>query len=168
MKKSTGLIVVAALAVGGLFAYGCYQREIGRREATIKARDAAIASLRARATQRDTVYVRTRDTLRLVRTRTDSILQRDTLRLTDTLVHVDTLVQIVERERLACDAVISSCEVRVAIRDTLIDSLRVQLSVERGKDRLPLLNLKLPSRTASLGFGFAAGVATVLLLEGRR
>lgn len=159
VKRHLPALLLVVAAVGGLQAYGCYQREVGRRDATIKARDAAIDSLRARAARRDTIYLATVDTLWQVRRVTDRRL--DTLHLIDTLIHRDTVIQLVERERLACDAVISSCEVRVAIRDTLIDSLRVQLKAERRRDRV--FGVKLPSRTVMLGAGVLGG-----LLLGRK
>lgn len=162
MKRLPALALLVAAAVGGLWAYGAYQRSVGELRATIESRDAAIKRLQARQARQDTVYVARVDTLRLARRMTDHRL--DTLRLTDTLIHRDTVIQLVERERLACDAVISSCEVRVAIRDSLIDSLRVQLTAERGKDRLPLFRVKLPSRTASLTIGLGAGLLGGLLL----
>ena len=88
------------------------------REAVLKHRVKAyedwahVVATRARHT--DTVYVR--DTLTLTRTRrvTDSLL------ITDTVIRADTVRMLVERERLACDAVIRTCEQRVAQRDTVI------------------------------------------------
>jgi hypothetical protein len=92
----------------------------------------------------DTVYVR--DTVHLTRVRhhTDTILRT----LTDTLIHRDTVIQIVERERAACDAVIQTCEARVALRDLRIKEL------ERGER---FLGIKLPSRTVMFGLGALTG-----------
>jgi hypothetical protein len=66
----------------------------------------------------DTVYIRAVDTLTQVRRVTDSVI------VTDTLIRREVVTQIVERERLACDAVISACEQRAIARDALIRSLR--------------------------------------------
>jgi hypothetical protein len=65
----------------------------------------------------DSVYVLRVDTLRLVQLSTDSFLQ------TDTVFRREVVEKVVERERLACDAVMADCEARVATRDTLIKSL---------------------------------------------
>jgi hypothetical protein len=69
----------------------------------------------------DTVQVVARDTLIVVRTRTDSIMAVRTI--TDTIIHRDTVVRLIEVEREACDAVISACEARVAARDVRIATL---------------------------------------------
>jgi hypothetical protein len=53
--------------------------------------------------------------------------------LRDTLIHRDTVIQIVEREREACDAVIATCEQRVADRDRQIVNLDSLLALERRK-----------------------------------
>lgn len=89
--------------------------ERGADKARIKAREATIAAL---ARQHRT------DTLRLVTTRrvTDSILQ------VDTLLRVDTVRQLVQRERLACDALVGTCEAEKA-------ALRELVALERKKGR---------------------------------
>jgi hypothetical protein len=84
-------------------------------------------SLEAVARGRDTLYVVQRDTLRIVRTRTDSIV------LVDTLIHRDTVVRLIERERDACDAVIATCEARVADRDRQIANLDSLLKIQKKK-----------------------------------
>jgi hypothetical protein len=77
----------------------------------------------------DSVYVTATDTLIEVRRHTDSVLVAvtDTLLqiipLADTLIHRDTVVQILGRERRACDAVVSACEARVKARDVRIATL---------------------------------------------
>jgi hypothetical protein len=74
---------------------------------------------------RDTLYLTQVDTLRLVRTRTDSIV------LTDTLIRRDTVLRILARERDACDAVIATCEQRVADRDRQIANLDSLLKIQK-------------------------------------
>jgi hypothetical protein len=151
------LLLIAA-AVGGLQMYGCHQREIGRRDATIKARDVAIDSLRGRTARTDTIYRLRVDTLRIVRTRTNVQLDTILQRTTDTIVqvHRDTLVQIVERERLACDAVVASCEQRVATRDSLLQLQALQIKDLRKPDKL-FGFLPAPSKEIVFGAGVVAG-----------
>jgi hypothetical protein len=86
-------------------------------------------SLAAVARGRDTLYLTQVDTLRFTRVRTDSIL----LTKTDTLIHRDTVVRILARERDACDAVIATCEQRVADRDRQIANLDSLLKIEGKK-----------------------------------
>jgi hypothetical protein len=86
-------------------------------------------SLAAVARGRDTLYLTQVDTLRFTRVRTDSIL----LTKTDTLIHRDTVVQLIARERDACDAVIQTCEARVADRDRQIANLDSLLGIQKKK-----------------------------------
>jgi hypothetical protein len=130
------LLVAAALFVWQLD--GCRQREIGELRGENK-------QLTLQSQRADTVYVHTRDTLRLTRTRTDSIL------LTDTVFTRDTVVKIVEAERKACDLLVASCETRVALRDLRIKNLEQQA---RGES---FLGIKLPSRMAMFGLGAVGG-----------
>ncbi len=105
--KLPGWPAVAVVA-GGLLAYALIARHWqhdGALREQIRARETVIAAL---AKQHRT------DTLRLVtvRRQTDSILT------VDTLLRVDTVRQLVQRERLACDAVLSTCEQeKAALRD---------------------------------------------------
>jgi hypothetical protein len=78
---------------------------------------------------RDTLYLAQVDTLRLVRTKTDSIVA--TIITTDTVIHRDTVVQLIARERDACDAVIATCEARVADRDRQIANLDSLLKTQQ-------------------------------------
>jgi hypothetical protein len=78
---------------------------------------------------RDTLYLTQVDTLRLVRTKTDSIVA--TIITTDTVIHRDTVVQLIARERDACDAVIATCEARVADRDRQIANLDSLLKTQQ-------------------------------------
>lgn len=82
-----------------------------------------IAQLESRKAQVDTVYRTDTLTLTKVRRHTDSLL------ITDTLIHVDTVRLLVAAERNACNAVIETCERRVAIRDSLIVELKKKPSV---------------------------------------
>lgn len=73
---------------------------------------------RAVIRETDSVYVTRRDTLRDIRRVTDSVIR------VDTLIHRDTVRVLVERERNACDAVISACEARVRAREALLEQRR--------------------------------------------
>lgn len=77
-----------------------------------------LAQLGQHKAQVDTLYRRDTLTLTKVRRVTDSILS------TDTLYRVDTVRQLVAAERKACDAAVSSCEQRVAVRDSIITALK--------------------------------------------
>lgn len=88
---------------------------VGHLEQKIDSLQAANDTLRqVRIPKVDTLYREVRDTLRMTRTRTDSILK------TDTLIRVERVQQLISDERRSCDAVVSTCEVRVAQRDTAL------------------------------------------------
>jgi DNA replication initiation complex subunit (GINS family) len=106
VRRWGGLIVVAVVALalwwGGL--------QMRRDTATdVKEREAIRVT--------DTLYRTATDTLRVVRTRTDSVLT------VDTLIHMDTVRVLVERERNACDAVVSACEAQKAALKARIKTL---------------------------------------------
>ena len=71
------------------------------------------------------VYVKQTDTLRIVRHRTDSLLQ------TDTVFSVDTVRQIVETERKACDTLLLTCEQQKANLRAQVANIQQQLIIER-------------------------------------
>jgi hypothetical protein len=113
------------LLIGVAYFAGCQMAENRMLEDGIRRLADARDSLEGVARGRDTLYVVQRDTLRLVRTRTDSIV------LTDTLIHRDTVVKIVASERQACDNVIATCEARVADRDRQIANLDSLLKTQQ-------------------------------------
>jgi hypothetical protein len=102
-----GLLLLAGLA---LYVYGCEQRRVGGLKAEI-------ATLKQQAKAIDTVYVTRTRTLVKVRRVTDSILR------TDTLFRDTTVRRLVVNERLVCDAVIETCEDKVANLNAQIDKL---------------------------------------------
>ena len=106
---------------------GCQYAKNREADARVAALEKRNADLEDRADQVDTVKVYQTDTLRLVRRRTDSVY----LTITDTLIHRDTVVRIVERERAACDAVLATCEVQVALRDSIIANRDSVIGIER-------------------------------------
>jgi hypothetical protein len=105
-----------ALLLALLLGYGYHREQIGKREARI----VVLMMQKARV---DTVYARDTVTLTRVRRLTDSVL------ITDTVIRVDSVKVLVAAERQACDAVISTCETRVAVRDSIITVLKKRPSV---------------------------------------
>jgi hypothetical protein len=99
------------------YAAGCHYNQDRTLKSAINVLADRVDSLKGEAGRLDTVYHTDTVQLTRVRTRTDSLL------LTDTVYTRDTVVRIVERERQACDAVIATCEQRVAQRDTIIAGL---------------------------------------------
>jgi hypothetical protein len=124
-------LAVAALL---LFGYGWHERRVGEL-------NGKIAHLVRETKRVDTLYKR--DTVRLsrVRTVTDSVLRVDT-------VFRDTTVRrLILGERVACDAVVQTCQQRVALRDSTIKALKSQ------------------SHTVSKVLWFLAGVGTGAVLK---
>lgn len=101
--------ILLALGLIALWAYGCENRKAGRLQQELH-------DLQSQAKQIDTVYRTDTIALRKVRYRTDSLL------ITDTVIHTDTVRQIVQQEREACNAVVSTCEQEKA-------NLRKQITV---------------------------------------
>jgi hypothetical protein len=107
MKYLPWAVLLIALILG----YGWHQKRIGVLEGQI-------ASLEVTKARVDTVY--TRDTLTLTKFRrvTDSVL------ITDTVIRVDSVKVLIAVEREACDRIRTTCEQRVAVRDSLIKALK--------------------------------------------
>lgn len=116
--------------------YGCEQRRHGELREKIRVAEQRAEFLESLSRRVDTVYAVRRDTLRITRRTTDSIL------LVDTILSVDTVRQIILTERQACDVLVETCEQRVAVRDSRIANLDSLLRLER-KNR-PGLMSKLP------------------------
>lgn len=109
-------LVLVVLGVGlTRCAHDRRQRDIGAVTAQLDAskqreRDLARGLATATAQYRvDTVRLRT------VRERTDTLLAR----VTDTVLHVDTVRVIVAQERLACSLALVTCEQRGAVAESL-------------------------------------------------
>jgi hypothetical protein len=111
MKPSHWLFLGGCAVLGLLIGYFLGMREVSPELRRLRQR---ADSLNAQVRRADTVY--TRDTVTLTRTRT----RVDSLLTVDTLLHTDTVRVLVAEERKACDAVIRSCEARVAVRDPLL------------------------------------------------
>ena len=105
------IIPWVVLLIAVVFGYGYHREQVGKREARI----AVLVAEKARI---DTVYKQDTLTLTRVRRITDSVL------VLDTVIRVDSVKVLVAAERAACDAVIQTCEQRVAIRDSIITILK--------------------------------------------
>lgn len=130
--------MVLILMVFG-YTSGCYERRQGALEAEN-------AMLKAQSAQAETVYVAKVDTVRLTRRVTDSVLAT----ITDTVIRVDTVRQLIAAERDACDNALSACDAQKALLTLRIKNLEQQ-SQER------FLGIRLPSRTAMFGLGIVGG-----------
>jgi hypothetical protein len=121
------LLVVALLCAGFLAGTWLATDRHSGRLRDLMARNAELAK---RSSVVDTAYVT--DTVRLSKIRrvVDSVFQGDTL------FHVDTVRVLVAAERNACDAVVATCEVRVAVRDSQIAVLDSALTEARRVPRL--------------------------------
>jgi hypothetical protein len=86
--------------------------------------------------------------------RVDSVYVRDTLTLTR-VRRMDSVKVLIAAERNACNAVIETCEQRVAIRDTIITNLRSRSSFKIG----------LPWGIGGLAIGAAAGLLTGVVIS---
>lgn len=104
------------LLVGMLLGYGWFAEERHAKR---------IVELEAQAAQVDTVYLTDTLWLTKVRYETDTILATKT----DTVMHIDTVRILIAGERKACDAVIQTCEQRVAARDRVNKELKKAPSV---------------------------------------
>jgi predicted nucleic acid-binding Zn-ribbon protein len=106
--KVYGAAILAAFVIYS--GWAAHQRAIGARDAMLKEAAKQYVELFNTKKKLDTTYLR--DTLRLTRTRTrtDSVI----MATTDTVMHVDTVKVLVEREREACSLALSTCESRVA------------------------------------------------------
>ena len=89
-------------------------------------------------------------TLRRTRIRTDTLLFRDTL------IHRDTVRVYVEAERKACDAVIATCEARLAVSESLRRNDSTAFAAYRKAQ--PSVWRKRLARVRDWTFGAAAGV----------
>jgi hypothetical protein len=119
------------------------------------------AVLEARKHIVDTAYSVDTVTLTRTRTRTDSVL----VTRTDTLMRVDSVRVLVEAERQACDRVIATCELRVAVRDSQIAVLDSALTEARKRPRLSR-NLYVASDLSGGIFGGVEARVRLFGLEG--
>lgn len=131
LLKAIAPYAVGLALVGGWFAsYTARQREIGALKFRLANTLAQETRLTKRADSLEKAYRVDTVTLRRTRTRTDSFFTHTR----DTLIHRDTVIQIVEAERQACDAVVSACERRLAVKDSIAATLRERIRItEAGK-----------------------------------
>lgn len=154
LRAVPAVVLLGAAAYGAVALYGMHMRSVGRLQAQVHVLDSTVAVLQQSKRKVDSVFTVKRDTLRLVRHRTDSLL----IHTTDTLtrLRIDTVRQIVERERIACDAVLSACAARVATRDSVIAFQGLQIKALGRKGKL-FGFLPQPSRTLVFGIGLTGG-----------
>jgi hypothetical protein len=134
----------------GWQAYSAMLRRDGALHEQVRALETRNAQLEDQAGRIDTVYRTDTITLRKVRYATDTLLRRDTV------IHTDTVRQIVAEERRACSAALSTCEAQKA-------NLRAQIA--NLDSTITVLNKQHPGwfrrttgKLAWLGAGVAAGV----------
>lgn len=156
-REAAAWVFVAALGIISKEIYDGRRRAEGRAAIETAARERAEFDLRNARTRVDTVY--SVDTISFWRTveRTERLL--DTLRLSDTVVltqRESVLVFVADSVVNQCKSIISLCEERVAVRDSL---LRVV-----GADRDYFKRRAEPSRLTAistaakwLAIGFAIG-----------
>lgn len=154
------VVVPLAVALVAGFALGAYAARRWDTRATMPvqiARDRVQRAVQV-AARADTIW-RT-DTFRLTRylTRYDTARVRDTV-VRDSVVYVragaaDSVVR-------ACRAVVSSCSVALAARDSVIAAQRVEIQSERAT-RPPLLR-RVVTSAAWFGAGYVAGRLTPLV-----
>lgn len=137
-RAARWLLVLAAVA-GAVWLYG--QSVADARERTVRSEYAAreTARLRQQVARADTVYQHDTVTLRQWRTRYDSV------RLTDTLTayRYDTAVVYVPRADAdsavaPCTRAVQSCDIRVALRDSVIARQSAQLAAVRPVRETPV------------------------------
>ena len=124
---SVPLVLAVALAVA---VRGCQQaeRDIGATELALKQSEARGDSLRARRAIVDTVYRTQTRTLTRTLAMVDTL--RDSLTITDT-VEVVRFIAALDSTVVACQAVVRTCEQRLALADSLTANVRDQLVLTR-------------------------------------
>lgn len=149
-RELVALVLGAALA--GFTVHGCSERAIGRLEAERNHARQDAKHWEQEAGRVDTVF--RVDTVRLALTRrvTDSILVRDSL------IRTDTVRILLAAERQACDQAISTCELRVQARDSIIAAKNREITalVKQRPGWLERAGGKL--LWAGIGFGIGAAV----------
>lgn len=154
-KALPALLVVMLATGGGIWAYGRYEQEIGRRDATIRTQDSTLAVLRKSVHRVDSLYVVQVDTLWRRKAVYDTI--RDTLlkHLTDTLKVVE-YIHAADSTIQACSQVVLTCQLKVSQRDSIILQQTAQLRLLRTPPRLFGL-IPAPSRSLVFGIGLVGG-----------
>lgn len=121
MTRSTLALAVALLVVGLL--YGCEQRKRGQAEASEAATRLELAAFKRRIVKVDTVWRVEKQTF--TRWRDSVVTLRDSLTVTDT-VEVLRFIAVQDSTIATCQALILTCDQRVALRDSSIRTLERQ------------------------------------------
>lgn len=122
VRSAAGVVLAALLLVGGKHCYDGHVAKDALTKAALRASEHRADSLAHQLVQLDTVYVT--DTVRLTTTRTHYVTLRDTVlaHLTDTVIHVDTVRQLLaaaDSTIHACQVVVVTCEQRAATEHAL-------------------------------------------------
>lgn len=159
MKPAT-LMLYPALALSLLTSKCIYD---GRRRA--EGREAVLLQQNQQLQDSLSKHVRARDTLYLRDTLTKWRTVRETETLIDTLLRSDT-VTLTRRESVivfaadsaiqACRAIVTSCEARVAVRDSLLKAISWERDRWRRKSR-PSLLTQLSTASKWLAVGYLIG-----------
>lgn len=156
MKPATALSLALAVALV-IVGYTCGSERADARLYRVERDSAKAREARALATARkvDSIYVR--DTVTLTRWRERLVTLRDSLTITDT-VEVIRYIAAADSTIAACTLALSTCERRVAARDSVIVALRERVRIETANrpSRLSVIG----GRLLYLGAGYAIGRLT--------
>lgn len=151
MTRSTLALAVALLVVGLL--YGCEMKARGRAEADGARWRSELAALRGRTARVDTVWrVQTKT---FTRWRDSVVTLRDSLTVTDT-VEVLRFIAVQDSTIASCQALILTCEQRVALRDSSIRTLERQWA---SRERPPNAFRRTLTALGWASVGYLAGTA---------
>jgi hypothetical protein len=151
MRTKYGLTLIVSVILTGCV---WYIYHLGGQRATLELRlhasDSTLAALSARQLSRDTIY--RRDTLYLSRsvTKWRELEHWDTVTVPVPADTVRLIVATADTAIRACLVTVQTCEQRVAIRDSVIATLRAQR---------PLLQAQRPSIKGRIWWGLAGAAA---------
>lgn len=157
MRTAAIAIGLALLLLVGKCTYDGRRRAEGREAVLLQQRAALADSLTVARSRRDVQYVR--DTVVRWRTvvRTETLL--DTLRLSDTVkltTRESVIVFAADSAIQACRSIVSSCEARVAVRDSLLSVLEIDRDYWRRESK-PSLLTRLSTAGKWLAIGYVVG-----------
>lgn len=158
MKTIKLYLCILALLTALCGATLAYTYKLGGERAVLKVRIAAaeqqVAALQAQKQKVDSIFVRDTVRLRLAVTRWDTVKAGyDTVTVSVPAETVQVIVEAAQQTITACGVALVSCGERVRIRDSIIDSYKQQIALQRPALKTHTL------RDAFIGAvtGFAAG-----------